>query len=115
MNKDNSLKRDIGFAALGVIGFYAVLVIANYIDQSLGLSAAYNLVDVASIFLKVAVASALSWGLMRIAFKNTLGKDFGSKFDEGWASMRAVEKARWMIGVFITVFLAILLGSSGKV
>jgi len=111
MNKDNSVKRDIGFAALGVAIFYAILVAANSVDGWLGLSAAYNLVSVASVFLKVVVASAFTWILMRIGFKNTLGKDFGNNFDKGWSSMTPEENARWMIGTFIVVFFAIILAS----
>lgn len=109
--KNNSVKRDIGFAALGVVVFYVILVVAGMLDSYLGLDAAYNLVSVASTFLQVVTASAFTWVLMRIGFKNTLGADFGNKFDEGWKSMANVEKARWIIGVFVAVFLSIILAS----
>lgn len=109
--KNNSVKRDVGFAALGVVVFYTILLIANVVDSWLGLSAAYNLVSVASVFLKVVTASAFSWVLMRICFKNTLGSDFGDNFDKGWSGMSHIEKTRWMIGVFITIFLSIILAS----
>lgn len=109
--KNNSVKRDIGFAALGVVVFYLILLVAGFVDSWLGLDAAYNLVSVAATFLKVVTASAFTWVLMRIGFSNTLGADFGDKFDEGWKNMLPVEKARWIIGVFVTVFLAIILAS----
>lgn len=112
MNTDNSIKRDLIFASIGVFLFYLILILANTIDGVFGLSAAYNLVDIASTFLKVVVSSALTWGIFRIAFKNTIGKDFGSVFDNGWGLMKPVEKARWIIGGFIVIFMAIIIGTS---
>ncbi len=111
MDKENGVKRDIGFAALGVVVFYVILVLANVVDTWLGLDAAYNLVSVASAFLKVVVSSAFTWVLMRIAFKNTLGSDFGTTLDTGWKNMTPIEKTRWMVGTFVAVFLAIILAS----
>lgn len=86
-------------------------MIANLLDNLLGIDAAYNLVSVASVFLKATVASALSWVVLRLGFKNTLGKDFGDILDIGWNGMKNTEKARWMIGVFVALFLAIVIAS----
>ena len=111
MEKNNSVKRDLGFAAIGIAAFYLILMVANVLDSWLGIDAAYNLVSVASVFLKVTVASALSWVVLRLSFKNTLGKDFGDILDRGWNGMKNTEKTRWMIGVFVALFLAIIVAS----
>jgi len=109
MENDNSVKRDLAFAGLGVVAFYAILILATVLDGWLGLSAVYNLVTIALAFLKVATASAITWVLLRVGFKNTIGKDFGKSFDIGWSSMSSVEKARWTIGAFVVLFFAIML------
>lgn len=105
---DNSVKKDIWLVIGSIIGFYAVLLGASWVDLKLDLAQAYTLADIACVSLKVATASALAWILKRLVFTNTLGKDFGKSFNEGWADMSLVEKARWTIGTFLVVFTTIM-------
>ena len=108
---DNSVKKDIGVAAIAVVAFYLILLVANWVDARFGLSEVYNLVDIASVTLKVATASAIAWILKRVVFAKTLGKDFGDTFNKGWDAMTTQEKARWTIGTFLVIFVSVILAS----
>lgn len=108
-NNDNSVKKDILLAGGSIVAFYVVLVLAQFADTFLGLTEAYTLVDVASVGLKVATASAFAWLIKRLVFSNTLGKDFGTTFNEGWATLPKKEKTRWILGAFLVLFTAIVL------
>ena len=109
--KDNSVKKDMLVAGGSIVGFYLLLIVAGWLDSMFGLTAAYTLVDVASVSLKVATASALAWILKRLVFTNTLGKDFGGVFNEGWAQFSIKEKAQWIIITFLVIFFAVMQAS----
>jgi len=108
----NSVKKDISLVFAFIVGFYLTLVGAGWVDGKLGLTQAYTLVDIASLSLKVFTASALVWILKRLAFKNTLGADFGATMNAGWNQMSTIEKTRWVIGVFVALFTAIIIAGS---
>ena len=105
---DNSVKKDIKWAVGSIVGFYLLLFIASLVDSWLGVGAAFNLVGVAAMGLKVATASAFAWILKRVVFTHTLGKDFGGVFNEGWAQFSIKEKAQWIIITFLALFFAIM-------
>lgn len=107
-NKSNTVKRDWLIAGGGAAGFFAVLKLAGWVDAEFDISQIYNLVDFYVIAAKVAIASALVWTLKKFVFSNTLGKDFGEKFNIGWSEMTVVEKTRWMLGFFLVVFATIM-------
>lgn len=113
--KDNSIKKDLITAGGSIAAFYLLLVIANWVDAALGLSAAFTLVDIASLVMKVGVCSAILWAYFRIVYKNTLGKDFGSVFDDGWSAMEPKEKARWILGVSVVLLGIIVYAANGGV
>ena len=113
MKKENSVKKDVFLALGSVVGFYLVLLLARFVDTQFGIPDAYNLVDIASLVLKVATASAIAWVLKRLVFAKTLGKDFGNTFDQGWAEMSKVEKTRWIVGTFLVIFYAVISASNG--
>ena len=108
MAKTNGIKKDWLYAAGGIGGFFAVLKSSGWIDQNFDFSAIYNVVDYAAVAAKVLFTSALVWSIKRFVFPSTLGKDFGSLFNAGWESMTTVEKTRWMLGVFVSLFVAIM-------
>lgn len=108
---DNSVKKDVGIAAICVVVFYVLLVVANWVDTKFSLPEIYSLVDIASVTLKVATASAIAWVLKRVVFTKTLGKDFGDTFNKGWEVMDKKEKARWIIGTFLVIFVSVILVS----
>lgn len=112
MSKDNSVKKDVGVAVGSIVAFYLLLLGAGWVDKNFGLTEAYTLVDIASLTLKVATASALAWVLKRIVFSKTLGKDFGETFNQGWETMDKKEKARWIIGAFLVIFSSIIVTAS---
>lgn len=111
--KGNSVKKDILLVVGSVFFFYLMLVIAGWIDGKFGLAQAYTLVDVASLALKVSTASALAWVVKRVVFTHTLGRDFGTVFNQGWNSLDIKEKSRWIIGTFLVIFFAVM-QASGK-
>lgn len=111
MNKDNSVKKDIWVAIGAIVVFYVMLLAAGWVDAKFGLAQAYTLVDIASLGVKVATASAIAWILKRVIFSNSIGKDFGGVFNEGWAQMTLKEKTRWIIGTFLVLFFAIMLAA----
>jgi len=96
-----------------IVGFYLILNGATWINTKFDFSQIFQLVDIAAVTLKVAVASALAWVIKRVVFANTLGKDFGRTFDAGWNQMSTVEKARWTIVTFLVFFSIILYVSNG--
>ena len=102
------ISKDWLIAAGGAAGFFGLLKLAGWIDSNFDISQVYNLVDFYIIAAKVAIASALVWTLKKFVFSNTLGKDFGDTFNNGWAGMSNVEKTRWMIGFFLAVFATIM-------
>ena len=108
MKNDNSIKKDLMVTGISIVLFYVALFLATLLDNALGLNAAFNLVDIANVITKTAVASTLVWLLFRVVFNKTLGKDFGDTFDKGWGEMGNVEKTRWIIGSFIFLLYAIL-------
>ena len=109
MSKDNSVKKDVVIAGGSIVAFYVVLIIAQWADSLFGLAEAYTLVDVASIGLKVATASAFAWLVKRLVFTNTLGRDFGKVFNDGWDKLSQIEKTRWIIGSFLVIFASIVI------
>lgn len=111
MKIDNSVKKDIKLAGISVVGFYLILALAGWVDAKFQLTEAYTLVDIASLVLKVFTASALAWIVKRVVFTQTLGKDFGSTFDVGWEEMSQKEKARWIIGTFLTIFIGVIIAA----
>lgn len=115
-NSDNSIKSDLLVATLGVVGFFVVLVVANLLDKLFGLTEAFTLVDIASMVAKVFVASALSFLLLRIAFRHTLGRDLGATFDDGWKQLQPKNKTLTIIVVVLVFFASIMLSSaSGRI
>ena len=114
MAKTNGIKKDWLYAVGGIGGFFAILKSSGWIDQNFDFSAIYNVVDYASVAAKVAFASALVWSVKRVVFPSTLGKDFGATLNAGWESMATVEKTRWMLGVFVALFTAILISWNSK-
>jgi len=109
---DNSIKRDMVFAVFGIGLFLASLVGAGWVDRAFGLTEAFSLVDVASAITRVFVASALSFALLRVAFRNTLGKDFGAAFDAGWIAMETTTKTKCIIVAVLVFFATIMLSSA---
>lgn len=109
--KDNSVKKDVWVLLGSVVGFYLILIGAGWADAKLGLTQAYTLVDIASLAVQVATASALAWIVKRLALAQTLGKDFGKVFDVGWSKFDDKEKARWIIGAFLVIFTSVLFAS----
>ncbi len=103
-----SVKRDWLIAGGAAAGFFALLKGAGWIDQNFDFSAIFNLVDFYTVVAKVAIASALAWSIKKFVFTNTLGKDFGSVFDCGWAAMKPVEKTRWILALFSALFITIM-------
>jgi|19_taG_2_1085344.scaffolds.fasta_scaffold56921_1 hypothetical protein len=111
-NKDNSIKRDITFALIGVAIFYAVLGVASWLDGAFGLVEAFTFVDLASTVTKTLVASALAFALLRIGFRHTLGKDIGETFDAGWAETPPQHKSRLIIIAVLVFFASIMLSGA---
>lgn len=111
--KNNSVKKDLWIVGGSVIGFYVLLLLAGWLDGVFGLTQAYTLVDVAALGLKVATASALAWVLKRLVFANTLGKDFGGVFNEGWAQFTIKEKTQWILITFLVIFFSVMQASGG--
>lgn len=107
-NKPQGVLKDIGY----VIGTFAAFIgagqLAKWLEATFSNSGFWNLVHVFNLSLKVAVASCLVWLLQKFIFKNTLGKDFGDVFDEGWNALDKKEKTRWILGSFIVLFCAVL-------
>tara|TARA_Y100000593_G_scaffold15933_4_gene31300 strand:- start:130 stop:1146 length:1017 start_codon:yes stop_codon:yes gene_type:complete len=109
---DNSIRRDIVFAIIGIAIFYAVLGVANWLDGAFGLIEAFTFVDIASTVTKTLVASALAFALLKIGFRHTLGKDIGKTFDEGWDETPSPNKARLIIIAVLVFFASIMLSGA---
>ena len=107
-NNTSSVKRDWLIAGGSIAGFFALLKGAGWLNEHYDISAIFNLVDFSMILAKVAIASALAWSVKKFVFSNTLGKDFGKTFDDGWANMTSIEKTRWILGIFVALFATIL-------
>ncbi len=114
-NKDTSIKKDWVLVAGGVAGFVLLLQLASWISAAFGVTGIYDVVDIASVFVKVIAASTIAWTIKKFVFPNTLGKDFGKTFNEGWNTMSNAEKTRWIIGVFVVLFVTIMLAGSGPI
>lgn len=110
--KDNSVKKDLAWAGGSILGFYLILKLATWLDSVLNLPEVFTLVDVASTGLQIITASAFAWILKRIIFTNTLGKDFGGVFNEGWAQFTIKEKAQWIIISFLALFIGCVIASA---
>jgi len=108
-NKNSpSVKKDWLIVTAIAAGFFAILKGAGWVDQNFDFSAIFNLVDFYTVAFKVTVASALAWSVKRFVFTNTLGKDFGETFDEGWGKMSILERTRWILAIFTALFATIM-------
>jgi hypothetical protein len=106
--KDTSVIKDWAITVGSVVGFLGLLQLATWVSAAFGFTGLYDVVDIASVAVKVAVASALAWTVKKIVFPATLGKDFGATFNEGWKAMPKKEKTRWIIGMFMALFVTIM-------
>ena len=109
--KQNGILKDLGVAGGGVIFFYLILILAKWVDGKFGLAEAYTLVDIASVSLHVAIASALTWVIKRVVFPKTLGAFFGTMFNIGWGEFTVQEKTRWSLATFLVIFATIMFAS----
>ena len=110
-NEDNTnvgVKRDWFIAGGTAAAFFALLKGAGWIDEKFDFAAIFNVIDFSIVATKVAFASAIAWTLKKFIFKNTLGKDYGATFDEGWDSMTTTEKTRWMLIIFAVIFSTVM-------
>jgi hypothetical protein len=106
--KTSGVKRDWLIAGGSAAAFFALLKGAGWVDENFDFAAIFNVVDFSVIAAKVAFASALAWTVKKFVFKNTLGKDFGETFDNGWNTMTSVEKTRWILVIFAVIFSAVM-------
>lgn len=102
------VKRDWMIAGGTAAAFFALLKGAGWVDENFDFSAIFNVIDFSIVAAKVAFASAIAWTLKKFIFKNTLGKDYGATFDEGWQSMTTTEKTRWMLVIFAVIFSTVM-------
>jgi len=109
--KQNGVVKDLAVAGGSVVFFYLVLLLAKWVDGAFGLAEAYTLVDIASLSLHVAVASALVWVVKRVVFPKTIGIFFGSMMNIGWDEFSVKEKTRWTLSFFLVLFSIIILAS----
>jgi hypothetical protein len=109
--EDLSIKSDIKFAGITIAAFFVVLYLANVLNAIFPALAPLNIVDFAVTISKIGVASASAWLLIKMAFKNTIGRSIGKVFDAGWELLSSEEKARWCIGAFLALFLSIAIMS----
>lgn len=107
-NKAVGVTQDWWIAGMFIGLFFILLKTAGWIDQLFDFSAIFNIVDFSVVAAKVAFASALAWTVKKLVFKNTLGRDFGVKFNEGWNSMTTTEKTRWILVIFSMLFVSIM-------
>lgn len=140
MSKCNSVRRDITVACIAIAGFYVALFIINLVNgfndnnqlkseaEATGVelvegstnivseasyktfSASYGLVELFNLLMTVAIAGLIGWLVLRWAFKNTLGRDFGKVFDVGWHRMPPVDKTKWIIITWLIIFFSIVHG-----
>lgn len=102
---DTSIKKDVIYVLIALGIFIGMVSGVGYVD----VGAAYHLLDVFALATKVFSVSLMTWMVKRFVFPNTLGKDFGKTFDDGWKSLDAKEKTRWTLGGFLVLFVAIAL------
>ena len=105
---NTGVKRDWLIAGGSAAAFFALLKGAGWVDQNFDFSAIFNVVDFSVVATKVAFASALAWTVKKFIFKNTLGKDYGDTFDNGWNTMTDVEKTRWILVSFFVIFATVM-------
>ena len=111
--KDNSIASDIKLAVSTVGIFLLSLIGIGVIDNVLDLPEAYQLMMIPATLIRVGLASAIAWFLIKFAFKNTIGKSIGKVFDNGWGEMNGVEKTRWCIITFLTIFVGTVVATIG--
>lgn len=109
--KDNSIISDIKLAGVSIVLFLVSLVFIGLVDSALDFPEAYQLMLIPATLIRVAIASASAWFLIKFAFKNTIGKSIGKVFDAGWDDMSGVEKTRWCIVAFLTIFVGVIIAS----
>ncbi len=109
--KDTSIHSDIRMAIMTVGIFFASLLGVGVLDKVLDLPEAYQLMMIPATIIRVGISSALSWFLIKFAFKNTIGKSIGKVFDAGWEQMSSVEKARWCMIAFFAIFLSTIIAT----
>ncbi len=115
MADPNAPKRRKGLNFLGEIGFFLFalaimvggMVLANRLerDEVIPMEGAFMIKEFTQYIAKIGLLLVFIWAYVRIGFPDTLGLDFRERFNRGWAEMSDVEATKWMIIVFLGLFI----------
>ena len=107
-----SLKRDVIILIVGAIASIVLLYLANLVGGMFGDNdvASFLLKKVGGFFLGLGFISLSMFAWMKYALPGTLGKDYGSVFDEGWDDKVPSEKAdRILVASLVVLFSFVIL------
>lgn len=99
--------REFGFAAVTFLIMIGCSFLAEWLEQTNRLSGdiAFDLKRHAGYMGRISLVLFSVWIYKSIGFPRTIGPDFKSRFNRGWREMSDKEAAKWMIIVFLGLFL----------
>lgn len=103
--------REFGFAAFTFSIMLLCLWGASELEKSSRLTQemAFQIKDFATFGARLSAVLFAVWLYKGIGFPRTIGPDFKSRFNRGWRDMEDKEATKWMIIVFLGLFLGAVL------
>jgi len=105
--RSGSTLREFSFAALAFSIMLLGLWGANKLQQSGRLTGdmAFLIKDFLVYIARISLVLLTVWLYKSIGFPRTIGPDFKSRFNRGWRDMDDKEATKWMIIVFLGLFI----------
>ncbi len=99
--------REFGFAVVTFVIMLVSIFIADKLEEGNILSGdmAFILKEFATYLSRISLVLFTVWIYKGIGFPRTIGPDFKSRFNRGWREMSDEEAAKWMIIVFLGLFI----------
>ena len=99
--------REFGFAVITFIIMIGSIFFADRLEANRIVSSdmAFIFKEFATYLGRISLVLFSVWIYKSIGFPRTIGPDFKSRFNRGWRDMEDKEAAKWMIVVFLGLFL----------
>lgn len=99
--------REFGFAAVTFVIMIICLFVADRLEANKIVSGdmAFILKEFATYLARISLVLFSVWIYKSIGFPRTIGPDFKSRFNRGWREMSDQDAAKWMIIVFLGLFI----------
>ncbi|MEM0970362.1 MAG: hypothetical protein AAGJ31_13480 [Verrucomicrobiota bacterium] len=102
-----SIFGEIGLALITFAIMIGSIIGADYIEQKQCVTAdcAFIIKEFATYISRLSLVILMVWIYVNIGFPRTIGRDFESRFESGWDELSNADAVKWMIVVFLGLFI----------